>query len=142
MKILIVEDDYASRTVTLRFLLPFGETQVAVNGKEAVTLFAAAMESGQPFDLVCLDIMLPGMDGQSVLRELRALESSRPPEARKPARIIMMTALNDRDNVVQAIKSCDAYLVKPIERTRLMTCLEGLGFAPSAAPPPARTHRI
>jgi two-component system, chemotaxis family, chemotaxis protein CheY len=134
MKILIVEDDYASRTVTHRLLLPFGETQVAVNGNEAVTLFASAMESGQPFDLVCLDIMLPGMDGQSVLREIRALEASRSPEARKPARVIMTTALNDRTNVVEAIKACDAYLVKPIDRKKLLASLKGFGFEPAGAP--------
>jgi two-component system chemotaxis response regulator CheY len=133
MRILIVEDDYASRVVLLRLLLPFGETQVAVNGKEAVELFGTAIAGGTPFDLVCLDIMLPGMDGQAVLRELRGIESSTGPDGRKPARIIMTTALNDRANVVAAIKSCDGYLVKPVERAKLLACLQGFGFALPAA---------
>jgi len=135
MRILIVEDDYTSRIVLLRQLLPYGQTQVAVNGKEAVELFGAAISAGTPFDLVCLDIMLPGMDGQAVLRELRAIESSAgPAPGRTPARIIMTTALNDRTNVVTAIKSCDGYLVKPVDRAKLMACLQGFGFAAPAAP--------
>ena len=133
MRILIVEDDYTSRVVLLRLLLPFGQTQVAVNGKEAVELFGAAISAGTPFELVCLDIMLPGMDGQAVLRELRTIESLAGPATLKPARIIMTTALNDRTNVVTAIKSCDGYLVKPVDRAKLMACLQGFGFAAPAA---------
>jgi two-component system chemotaxis response regulator CheY len=128
MKILIVEDDYASRAVLLRLMIPFGETEIAVNGKEAVAAFAAARESGKGFDLVCLDIMLPVMDGQAVLREMRALEAA---GGAKPARIIMTTALNDRTNVVTAIKSCDGYLVKPIDKSKLITCLKGFGIEPA-----------
>ena len=135
MKTLIVEDDYASRMVMRRLLMPFGETQVAVNGNEAVAVFREALKSEEPFDLVCLDIMLPGMDGQSVLRELRALESSIPAGTRKPSRIIMTTALNDRTNVVEAIKTCDAYFVKPIDRNKLTASLKGFGFEPAGALP-------
>jgi two-component system, chemotaxis family, chemotaxis protein CheY len=137
MRILIVEDDYTSRVVLLRLLLPYGETQVALTGREAVDAFSAAITAGAPFDLVCLDIMLPGMDGQAVLREIRALESAADSPARKPARIIMTTALNDRTNVVAAIKSCDGYLVKPVDRAKLFACLTGFGFASQAAVKPA-----
>ncbi len=139
MKILIVEDDYTSRIVLLRLLLPFGETQVAVNGTEAVALFASAIQAGAPFGLVCLDIMLPGMDGQSVLRELRALESADPSPQKVPSRVVMTTALNDRGNVVAAIRNCDAYLVKPVDRTKLMACLKEFGFAAPASPPRVRS---
>ncbi|MGA9119842.1 MAG: response regulator [Bacteroidota bacterium] len=129
MKILIVEDDYVSRTILRRLLLPYGETHIAVDGEEGITAFASAQNTGQPFDLVCLDIMLPRKDGQSVLREIRALESARPTDTLKPARIIMTTALSDRSNVVEAIKHCDGYLVKPYKKEKLIECLIGLGLA-------------
>ena len=131
MKTLIVEDDYASRIILLRLLQPYGETQIAVDGENAMTAFSSAREAGKSFDLVCLDIMLPGMDGQLVLHRIRALESSGPTGTQKPSRIIMTTALNDRTNVVEAIVNCDAYLVKPINRERLFACLKDFGFAPS-----------
>jgi two-component system chemotaxis response regulator CheY len=132
MKILIVEDDYTSRIVLHRFLLPFGETEIAVTGNQAVSAFAIALKAREPFDLVCLDIMLPGMDGLSVLRELRSLESAGTREPRTHARVVMTTALNDKANVVEAIKNCDGYLVKPIDRKRLAACLKDFGFVPSA----------
>jgi two-component system chemotaxis response regulator CheY len=89
------------------------------------------METGKGFDLVCLDIMLPVMDGQAVLREIRVLESAGGAAPVKPARIIMTTALNDRTNVVAAIKSCDGYLVKPIDKGKLIAALKGFGFEPA-----------
>ncbi|HUI10410.1 MAG TPA: response regulator [Bacteroidota bacterium] len=132
MKTLIVEDDYASRMILMRLLLPYGETEVAANGKEAVTAFAAALHSGSPYELVCLDIMLPEMDGRTALREFRALESAAGGGVR-PARIIMTTALGDRESVVAVAHLCDAYLVKPVEKRRLIGCLEEFGFAPAPA---------
>jgi len=137
MKALIVEDDYTSRVILLRLLLPYGKTQVAVNGTEAVAAFAAAQGAGEPFDLVCLDIMLPEMDGQAVLREIRALESSCTGEKRTPARVMMTSALSDRANVVEAIRNCDGYLVKPIDRTKFVACLNGFGFEAPAGRSPA-----
>ena len=128
MKSLIVEDDFASRMVLMRLLLPFGETDVAVNGREGVAAFAAAFHGGAPYDLVCLDIMLPEMDGRSALREIRGIESSAARGCAR-ARVIMTTALNDRDNVVSAAPLCDAYLVKPVEKARLLGCLREFGFA-------------
>lgn len=130
MKILIVEDDYTSRIVLHRLLLPFGETEIAVTGNQAVSTFALALKGREPFDLVCLDIMLPGMDGQSVLKEMRSLELSGARDGRKPAKVIMTTALNDRANVVEAIQNCDGYLVKPIDRKKLVQCLKDFGYEP------------
>jgi two-component system chemotaxis response regulator CheY len=135
MKALIVEDDYASRAILLRLLQPYGEVQVTVNGEDAIAAFASARGTGHPFDLVCLDIMLPGKDGQSVLRAIRALESSEAAGAHKPARVIMTTALNDRTNVVDAIVNCDAYLVKPIDSKVLKSRLIEFGLAPDPAGP-------
>ena len=129
MRSLIVEDDFASRMVLMRLLLPYGETDVAVNGREAVVAFTAAFHGGAPYDLVCLDIMLPEMDGRSVLREIRAIESAAPAVGGRRARVIMTTALSDRENVVSAAPLCDAYLVKPVAKARLIGWLKDFGLA-------------
>ena len=127
VKALIVEDDYTSRTILHRWLIPYGETDVAIDGTQAVRAFRAARDAGKPYDLVCLDIMLPEMDGQAVLRAIRTAESEMAQPA-KAARVIMTTALNDRDNVLAAIPKCDAYLVKPIDKGKLISHLKVFGF--------------
>ena len=63
MKILIAEDDFASRKFMLRFLSKFGECDVTVDGMEAVDAFLMALDCDEGYDLVCLDIMMPELDG-------------------------------------------------------------------------------
>ena len=128
MKALIVEDDYLSRTILHRWLIAYGETDVAVDGPQAVRAFREARAAGKPYDLICLDIMLPEMDGQAVLRAMRAAETESAQPA-KAARVIMTTALSDRENVLAAIPQCDAYLVKPIDKEKLISHLKVFGFA-------------
>ena len=124
MKTLIVEDDKTSHLLLKEILKPFGPSQSAGNGREAVEALRAALESGEPFDLVCLDIMMPEMDGQQALQEIRALEEA---QGSSGAKIIMTTALDDPKNVITAFSGlADAYLVKPIDKARLLEELRKL----------------
>ena len=76
MKTLIVEDDFTSRLLMQAILSPYGECHIAVNGREAIQAFRLARAQGHPYDLVCLDIMMPEMDGHAVLKALRAAEEA------------------------------------------------------------------
>jgi two-component system chemotaxis response regulator CheY len=67
MRILIVEDEYISRVLLSEMLSAYGTCQVAINGEEAVEMIKSSFETNKRFDLVCLDIMMPLMDGQEVL---------------------------------------------------------------------------
>ncbi len=129
MKALIVEDDYVSRTILRRMLMGYGEVVMAADGEEGFAAFSSAREEGTPFDLVCLDIMLPKLDGLSVLRKMRAAEATQPGGTNKPSRIIMTTALSDKSYVVEAIKHCDGYLIKPYQKEKLVEYLMHFGFA-------------
>jgi two-component system chemotaxis response regulator CheY len=121
MRTLIVEDDFTSRLLLQSFLSQYGECHVAVNGKEAVAAFRAAQESGQPYDLICMDIMMPEMDGQTAVREIRAVEEAGGTLSTDGVKIIMTTALDDVQNVVESFQAlCDAYLFKPIDREMLL----------------------
>ncbi len=127
MRTLIVEDDFTSRLLLQSFLSEYGECHIAVNGREAVAAFRAAQERAQAYDLICMDIMMPEMDGYVALREIRAFEESRGTLSTKRVKIIMTTALNDVGSVVQSIKaSCDAYLVKPIHKKELLDHIKAL----------------
>jgi two-component system chemotaxis response regulator CheY len=121
MRTLIVEDDFTSRLLLQTFLSQYGECHVAVNGKEAVAAFRAARANGQWYDLICMDIMMPEMDGQTAVKEIRALEEAGGTLSTYGVKIIMTTALDDVKNVVQSFQSlCDAYLFKPIDTGKLL----------------------
>ena len=128
MKILVVEDDATSRDVLHSILSEFGSCDVAADGEEGLAAFGRAFERGEPYDLVCLDILLPRMDGQEVLRKIRELEASGGSEAGE-ARVVMITALSDPKNVVEAFYrgGATAYVPKPIDRDHLFQVLGKLG---------------
>ena len=77
MKTLVVEDDLVSRQLLQTILSRYGECNVAVNGKEALSAFSLAWKALQPYDLICLDVMMPEMDGQETLRQIRKIEYDR-----------------------------------------------------------------
>lgn len=133
MKTLIVEDDFTSRVLLQQLLAVYGESHVAVNGAEAVKAFVIAQKAGQPYDLVCLDIMMPEMDGQAALQELRAGEEAAGIRSSQGAKIIMTTALDDPHNVMSAFYGlCDGYLVKPIAHEQLVQLLTQFRLLPAA----------
>jgi two-component system chemotaxis response regulator CheY len=127
MRTLIVEDDVTSRLLLQSLLSPYGECHIAVNGWEAVAAFRAAQESGQAYDLICMDIMMPEMDGQTAVTEILALEEARGKLSTSGVKIIMTTALDDVKNVVESFTaSCDAYSFKPIDKEKLLAQVRGL----------------
>lgn len=116
MKILIAEDDLTSRLFMKKYLSQYGECQVAVNGVEAIDRALEAMESGNAFDLICMDIMMPKVDGIKALKMIRQAEQSKNTDVGKTSKVIMTTALNDKNTVAEAYASgCEAYAWKPIE---------------------------
>lgn len=129
MKTLIVEDDFTSRLLLQTILSPYGECHVAVNGREAIHAFRLANTEGRSYDLVCLDIMMPEMDGHAVLRAIRAEEEAAGIAIGDGAKVIMTTALMDKDHVFAAFReNCDGYLVKPIEKAKLLGLITSLGL--------------
>ena len=129
MKSLIVEDDFTSRLLMQKFLTPYGESHVAVNGSEAIAAFKNAVYSDEPYHLICLDIMMPEKDGHATLKEIRAFEESRGIMIGDGAKVVMTTALSDMNNKLSAVKGfCDAYLVKPVDRSKLLRLLHSFGL--------------
>lgn len=129
MKVLIVEDDFTARKILLKFLAPYGECDVAIDGNEAIQAFRTAFENGEPYELICLDIMMPHLDGHSVLKAVRAFELERGIGSPGGVKVIMTTALSDSINVLGAFKEgCEAYVVKPIEKQRLIAEIRKLGL--------------
>jgi two-component system, chemotaxis family, chemotaxis protein CheY len=129
MKALIVEDDSTSRLLLQEFFKSEGPVHTAVNGNEAVEAVRVALDADERYDLICLDIMMPVMDGQEALRKIRALEEAKGINSSKGAKIVMTTALADMRNVTSAYSGlCDAYLTKPILKAKLLEKLRELAL--------------
>ena len=127
MKMLVVEDDFTSRILMHKLLSPYGEVHIAINGVEAVEVVQKSIDEKDPYDLICLDVMMPQMDGHTALEEIRKLEVDSGIAVGKGSRVIMTTALSDSQNVIGAFKeNCDAYMVKPVERAKLLRQLRKL----------------
>lgn len=130
MRFLIVEDDFTSRKLLQQILSPYGEVDVAVNGKEAVGAFEKALTDGTPYELVCMDIMMPEMDGQEALKKIRAIEQANGVSTTDESKVVMTTALDDPKNVVEAYYKGGAtsYVPKPLDRQLFLQLLKNIGL--------------
>jgi two-component system chemotaxis response regulator CheY len=129
MKILIVEDDFASRKLMQHIMAAYGECDVAVDGREALRAVKLAWSENAFYELICLDIMLPEMDGQQVLKEVRRLEKERGVAGSDAVKVIMTTVLNDSKNVMEAFRSqCEGYVLKPVTREKIEVQLRSLNI--------------
>ncbi len=130
MKVLVVEDDFISRKLLTTLLGHYGDCDIAVDGNEAVDAFRIALDEGKPYDLICMDIMMPNLDGQAALKEIRAQEMEKAIPASKEVKVIMTTALDDPKNVMESLHKggAAAYIVKPIDKKKLMDEVRKLGL--------------
>jgi len=129
MKILIAEDDLVSRLFMKRFLSKYGDCDLAINGVEAIDLFMNSLETNQRYDLICLDIMMPKIDGIKVLKVIRELENKSLNLDENKSKIIMTTALNDKETIEEAyLYGCVAYAWKPIDINKFKKVLKEIGI--------------
>jgi two-component system chemotaxis response regulator CheY len=127
MRSLVIDDDLVCRRVLSKILRQHGACIIATDGAEGLALIRDAIQAGRPFDLVCLDVMMPLIDGHDVLTALRQMEEQAHLPADQCSRVIMVTAMDDSANLMKAFKEqCDAYLVKPITIDRITTELRKL----------------
>lgn len=129
LKILLAEDDFATRKFMLKFLEKYGEVDVTVDGMEAVDAFLMSLEDKEPYDLVCLDVMMPVMDGYQALMGIRNIEKQRNIAQEDMVKVIMTTALNDERNVKKAFElGCTVYSGKPLNVDKFEEVLTKLGL--------------
>ena len=129
MKTLVVEDDATSRKILERYLNELGSCDVVENGMDAVSAYESALDAGNPYDLICLDIMMPEFDGHAVLKRLREIEKQNGISAADGTKVIMTTALDDSTSILGAFQTgCEAYVVKPIDKDRLVMEIRKLGL--------------
>ena len=118
MKGLVVEDDLASRTVLMGFLRQYNlGAEFAEDGLLGLEAFKTAFEEKQPFDFICLDIMMPNMNGQETLIKIREYEKEHNVKSSHEVKVFMVSALRTPKDVIQAFHKggCTDYVTKPVD---------------------------
>jgi two-component system, OmpR family, copper resistance phosphate regulon response regulator CusR len=126
MRILVVEDELKVARFLERGLRQQAHAvDVATNGDEGLQL-----ASENSYDLVVLDVMLPGRDGFAVLRELRATQQT--------VRVLMLTARDEINDRVRGLDlGADDYLIKPFDFDEFLARIRALLRRPATETPPA-----
>lgn len=133
MKILIVDDDPVAQLLVKEVLGHLGTCDQCSNGEEGLLAFDYAHESGQPYDLIILDIMMPVMDGIATLTEIRDRELQMGDKLQKNALIIVLSVKDEMRNVLQCMAlGADDFLAKPIVPKSLLAVIKGLGVEVSS----------
>jgi len=128
MKCLIVDDEVFCCEFVAALLRSTAECHQASNGSEALDKYNSALGSDEPFDLIILDIMMPGMNGHDAARAIRAIECERCLD--KKVSIVMLTALNSANDAMESFCQAQsaAYLVKPVSKEGLFNVIAKLGL--------------
>ncbi len=129
MKFLIVDDELTNRKLLNSMLEDVGDCDIAVNGKEAVEYFENSLKEKDFYDVVFLDIKMPVMDGHETLKRIRVIEEENGIFIGNGVKIVMVTALGDKQNILSAFhEGCEYYLVKPFQQAKLFELLEEMGY--------------
>ncbi len=129
MKVLIVDDDAGSRKLLQLYLSEYGTLVTATSGQEAVEIFERSFDDNERFDLICLDYMMPGMDGVETLDAIRQIERQRGINRSDRARIIMTTVVDQEEDILKAFETgCDSYVIRPDRKERLVEEIRSFGL--------------
>lgn len=133
LRCLIVEDDELSRELLSLQMESYAACDLAENGRVGVDRFMEALQSGHPYDLILLDIVMPEMDGLEAAKAIRALEEKQGIGIESGVNIVVLSSLNTPQDVIQAYVAAQsaAYLVKPVQPEKLVKTLRKLNLIPA-----------
>ncbi len=137
MRALIVDDDPTCRLLLNRTLAPHGRIDEAANGWEAIMAVTALILNHRTYDLICLDVMMPDLDGFGCLERIRRLEREAGILPGCEARVAMTTALDDYGSAKRAFANlAEFFFIKPFELKKVVEDLRSTGILgrPDRAP--------
>ena len=129
MRILIIDDEALSRKVLLKQLEGIGDCTAVNDSLKGFELLEKAMGRGKPYDLVTLDVSMPKMGGIELLKKIRKAEKDSDIGRTDWVKIIMVSSRMNVTTIKECIRlGCSSYLVKPVNRFRLMDAMGKIGF--------------
>ena len=137
MRALVVDDELTSRILLQETLARYGDVETCEDGAEAVETCLRAISENRPYEIICMDIMMPGMSGLDALQRIRQEEERAGRQRSDGAKVIMITAKDDSESIAKSFQQlCDAYLTKPVDMRDLLNILHCL--CPLPEPEPAK----
>ena len=135
MRALIVDDDFYSRSFLEYILHPYARCDAAVNGEDAIMVFQKALEDGQPYTLVFMDLLMPVIDGPRALKEIREIEKEFGRTEATGCKVIITSVLEDGEDTHNAmyLGGATSFLQKPVDEKSILTELRRLGCLPPEA---------
>lgn len=129
MKILIVDDENISRRVLVKKMEALGECVAVNSSRKALAEYDKAVAAKAPYDLITLDVSMPGLDGQKVLETIRKKELKMKLAKPDRVKIIMVTARMNMSTIKACIRlGCNGYILKPVSKYQLLENLGKMGF--------------
>lgn len=137
MVILIVDDDFVSRAKLKALLSEYGACHLAEDGYQALDMFELAHGRSAPYDLITMDIEMPGISGHETVRAIREWEEEHQVYKQgRSVKIMMSTFRQSREDIVSSFREgAEGYLIKPITPDKLAEALAAIGvYKPSPTP--------
>lgn len=129
MRILIVEDDEVSSVFLRKTFSKYGECDITVDGMEALEAYLMALQEDLPYDLICLDIMIPKVNGVKVLKSIREMERKKRVRKNKRVKVIVITALAETQFLNDSLtEGYDIYVAKPVDKKKLDEAMKNVGL--------------
>lgn len=136
MRVLVVDNDPTSKANAKLFLQGLGLCEEAEDGNSALACFRSAIEAGDPYDLVLVDIQVTDTSDGTILKELRAIEVQCEVPPAQQARIFVTTALAGRQLVTDCLMhGGDEFLAKPLDKNRIHSKLKAYDLLPGKSAP-------
>jgi two-component system chemotaxis response regulator CheY len=129
MRVLIVDDDFYSRSFLEYILHPYARCDAAVNGEDAIMAFKKALEEKNPYTLVFMDLLMPVIDGPKALNEIREIEKDYGLAEDARAKVIITSVLEDGEETHNAmyLGGATSFLQKPVDEKSILAELTRLG---------------
>jgi len=129
MRVLIVDDDFYSRSFLEYILHPYAQCDAAVNGEDAIMVFKRAIEEKAPYNVVFMDLLMPVIDGPKALNEIREIEQDYGVGDEGCCKIIITSVLEDGEDTHNAmyLGGATSFLQKPVDEKAILAELTRLG---------------
>jgi len=136
LRALIVDDDPINTVFLAEILSPYATCDIAENGRAGLTAFERALAAQAPYDIIFMDVMMPGMDGHQALEGMRHVEQTQGVPDSQAAKVIMISASNDTRTVYRAFFQGHAlsFLAKPFSGETVLSELRKFDLINTSAP--------
>lgn len=129
MRVLVAADDTSTRKLVIQMLSQYGECDIAVDGREAITAFNRALHSEEPYHLIYIDELLPELNRVTVLKTIRTMEAERNIPLEKRVKVIRMKSSGEASmHPFEGMRCYESYMSKPIDETEFEQMLQELGW--------------